>query len=224
MNAYETAQAWNITGTDAGVVAALKATGVTVRKIDLAYLMELLNFRGMLRKTDGAAGSERWVGTLQNLKSALIAMNQTDAVTAYETWFSHVTNPRQSYWDTTIPAYAAGFRAMKMSFADQPTMPSLADFEAVEALGGGSKFETLDESEYSAQRQQAEDDAAAARAAEEAANAAAALAELIANKQAALAESNDACIRVIRDTEDVTQEAVLAAFTTRLAETWPVEV
>lgn len=61
-------------------------------------------------------------------------------------------------------------------------------------------------------------------AAEAAANAAAALAELIANKQAALAESNDACIRVIRETEDVTQAAVLAAFTTRLAETWPVEV
>ena len=38
MNAYETAQAWNITGTDAEIVVALQATGVTVRKIDLAYV------------------------------------------------------------------------------------------------------------------------------------------------------------------------------------------
>jgi len=156
MNAYETAQAWNITGTDAEIVAALKATGVTVRKIDLAYLMELLNFRGMLRKTDGAAGSERWVGTLQNLKSALIAMNQTDAVTAYETWFSHVTNPRQTHWDTTQVAYAAGFWAMKQAFADGENMPSLADFAAVAGLGGGWKFAGLTVEEFAAQRISAE--------------------------------------------------------------------
>lgn len=209
MNAYETAQALGITGTDAEIVAALKATGVTVRKIDLAYLMELLNFRGMLRKTDGAAGSERWVGTLQNLKSALIAMNQTDAVTAYETWFSHVTNPRQSYWDTTLPAYAAGFCAMKMSFADQPTMPTLADFEAVEALGGGSTFESLDEAEYSAQRHQAEADAAAAL-----------LEVQRVAKQGYLAEANDTAIHAIDGNPTIAKADVVAAFTARLAEVW----
>lgn len=209
MNAYETAQSLGITGTDAEIVAALQATGVTVRKIDLAYLMELLNFRGMLRKTDGAAGSERWVGTLQNLKAALIALNQADAVIAYETWFSHVTNPRQSYWDTTLPSYAAGFRAMKISFADQPTMPTLADFEAVEALGGGSKFEGLDEAEYSAQRQQAEADAAAAL-----------LEGQRVAKQSYLAEANDTAIHAIDGHPAITQADVLAAFTARLAEVW----
>lgn len=60
--------------------------------------------------------------------------------------------------------------------------------------------------------------------AEAAANTAAALTELIAEKQGALSGANDVCIRVIRDTEDVTQEAVLAAFTARLAELWPEEV
>jgi hypothetical protein len=158
MNAIETAAAVGITGTDAEIVAGLKSTGVTVRKIDLAYLMELLNFRGMLRKTDGAGGSERWVGTLQNLKAALVSLGQADAVAAYETWFSHVTNPRQSNWDTTLPAYAAGFLAMRTMFAGAPSMPTEADFAAVAALGGGWRFETLTEQQLSEERQQAKAD------------------------------------------------------------------
>lgn len=136
---------------DAEAVAVLQASGVTARKIDLAYLMELLNFRGMLRKTDGSGGQERWVGTLQNIKSALVAMNQTTLVAAYETWFSHVTNPRQSYWDTTKPDYAAGFWAMKAAFADHDGMPSSEDFAAVAALGGGWLFADLTAEQYAAQ-------------------------------------------------------------------------
>ena len=141
--------------TDAEAVAALQASGVTARKIDLAYLMELLNFRGMLRKTDGSGGQERWVGTLQNIKAALVALNQTAMVTAYETWFSHVTNPRQSYWDTTQPEYAAGFWAMKTAFADGDGMPSSADFAAVAALGGGWLFADLTIEQYAAQKAEA---------------------------------------------------------------------
>ena len=141
--------------TDAEAVAALQASGVTARKIDLAYLMELLNFRGMLRKTDGSGGQERWVGTLQNLKAALVAMNQTAMVTAYETWFSHVTNPRQSYWDTTKAEYAAGFWSMKMAFADGEGMPSSEDFAAVAALGGGWLFADLTIEQYAEKKAQA---------------------------------------------------------------------
>ena len=141
--------------TDAEAVAALQASGVTARKIDLAYLMELLNFRGMLRKTDGSGGQERWVGTLQNLKAALVELNQTAMVMAYETWFSHVTNPRQSYWDTTRPEYAAGFWSMKTAFADGPSMPSSADFAAVAALGGGWLFADLTAEQYAEKKAQA---------------------------------------------------------------------
>lgn len=156
MNAYEKAQQLGLTGTDAEIVVALRATGVTARKIDLSYLMELLNFRGMLRKTDGSGGQERWIGTLQNLKSALVAMNQTEAVTAYETWFSHVTNPRQIHWDTTLPQYAAGFLAMKTSFADAPNMPTSDDFAAVAGLGGGWLYTDLTVEQFESQRLAAE--------------------------------------------------------------------
>lgn len=148
MNAYEKSQELGLTGTDADIVAALQSTGVTALKIDLAYLMELLNFRGMLRKTDGSGGQERWIGTLQNLKGVLVAMELTDQVTAYETWFSHVTNPRQTHWDTTLPEHAAGLWAMRNSFADGETMPTSADFIAVASLGGGWMFANLTVAEF----------------------------------------------------------------------------
>lgn len=156
MNAYEKSVELGLTGEPAEIVAALRATGVTARKVDLAYLMELLNFRGMLRKTDGSGGQERWIGTLQNLKSALIALNQTAAVTAYDTWFSHVTNPRQTHWDTSLPEYAAGFWSMKESFAGGEGMPSAEDFAAVAGLGGGWLFADLTPEQFTEQKTSAE--------------------------------------------------------------------
>jgi hypothetical protein len=158
MNAYQRAQSLNLTGTDAEIVAKLQT--VTAGPISLAYLMELLNFRGMLRKTDGLNGQERWIGTLPNLKAALIALNQTASVAAYEMWFSHVTNPRQTSWDTTIPDYSAPFAAMKTAFADQEGMPTSADFAAVVDLGGGKPYENLTVEQYQSQKTAAESEAA----------------------------------------------------------------
>ena len=152
MNAYEKAQSMSLSGTDAEIVAALKSTGVTANPISLAYLMEMLNLRGMLRKTDGSGWQERWVGTLQNLKAALVAMGLTDQVTAYEMWFSHVTNPRQTSWDTTLSEYAAGFWAMKLNFAGVENMPSQEDFSAIAALGGGWLFADLTVEQFTEQR------------------------------------------------------------------------
>lgn len=156
MNAFEKAHSLSLSGTDAEIVAALKATGVTAESISLAYLMEMLNLRGMLRKTDGSGGQERWVGTLQNLKADLVAMQLTDQVTAYEMWFSHVTNPRQTRWDTTLQEYAAGFWSMKLNFAGVENMPSEADFAAIAALGGGWLFADLTVEQFAAQRTAAE--------------------------------------------------------------------
>lgn len=158
--AFEFAQQLGLTGTDSEIVDQLAALGVTERPISLAYLMEMLNLRGMLRKTDGSGGQERWVGTLQNLKAALVAMNQTEAVTAYETWFSHVTNPRQVSWDTTLSEYAAGFWAMRQNFAGVENMPSVADFAAIADLGGGWKFATLTVQQFADQRTLAAKEAA----------------------------------------------------------------
>lgn len=156
MNAYEKSIELGLTGTDAEIVAALTASGVTSTKIDLAYLMELLNFRGMLRKTDGSGGQERWIGTLQHLKAALVAANHTAAVSAYETWFSHVTNPRQTHWGTSRPEYAAGFWWMRSTFAGGDGMPSSEDFAAVASLGGGWMFADLTVEQFAAQRTSAE--------------------------------------------------------------------
>lgn len=150
MNAYELSLSLGLTGTDQEKVDTLKT--ITANPIRLDYLLEMLNFRGMLRKTDGSQGQERWVGTLQNLKAALIALNLTEKVTAYEMWFSHVTNPRQVTWDTRFPQWAAAFYAMELAFADQPNMPSQADFDAVVALGGGRPYKDLTTTEYAAQR------------------------------------------------------------------------
>lgn len=152
MNAYQYALQNGLVGTDQEIVTQLVASGVTAAPIDLAYLMETLNFRGMLRKTDGAGGTERWIGTLPNLKAALIALSQTEAVVGYETWFSHVTNPRQLKWATNQPEYAAPFWALRNAFADQETMPTSADFAAIAALGGGWLFADLTVEQYAADK------------------------------------------------------------------------
>lgn len=154
MNGYEKAASIGISGTAVEIVAMLRT--LTAQSISLAYLMELLNFRGMLRKTDGQNGQERWIGTLPNLKAALIAMGQTASVAAYEMWFSHVTNPRQTSWDTSLPAYAASFAAMEAAFAGQENMPTQADFDAVVALGGGRPYADLTVELYSSQKEAAE--------------------------------------------------------------------
>ena len=154
MNGYEKAAALGLSGTTAENVAVLQT--LTAQPISLAYLMELLNFRGMLRKTDGQNGQERWIGTLPNLKAALIAIDQTASVAAYEMWFSHVTNPRQTSWDTSLPDYAASFAAMEAAFAGQENMPTQADFDAVVALGGGRPYAALTVEQFEAQAAAAE--------------------------------------------------------------------
>ena len=160
MNAYEMSVSLGLTGTDQEKVDVLKT--LTANPIRLDYLLEMLNFRGMLRKTDGSQGQERWVGTLQNLKAALIALNLAEKVTAYEMWFSHVTNPRQTTWDTRFPQWAAAFYEMELAFAGQSNMPSQADFDAVVSLGGGRPYKTLTLTEYAAQRSAAQAAAALA--------------------------------------------------------------
>jgi len=162
MNAYETSINLGLTGTDAEQVATLKATGVTARPIVLAELLFLLNFRGMLTKLVNNNSDEKWSGTVLAMKAAIAA----DAVaTAHvDRWLSHITNPRNTHWDTTDANYAAPFWAMSQAVAGGPGMPSAADFAAVAALGGGWLFADLTAERFAAQRT-----AATALAAKEAA-------------------------------------------------------
>jgi hypothetical protein len=141
MNGYEKAQSLGLTGTAEEKAAVLRT--ITATPIRLEFLMEVLNFRGMLRKTDGSGGTERWQGTLQAMKAALVSLGMTQYVESYELWFSHVTNPRQVSWNTAQPEFATAFALMEQNFADQPGMPTSADFEAVAALGGGRPYRTI---------------------------------------------------------------------------------
>jgi hypothetical protein len=150
MNAYETSINLGLTGTDAEQVATLKATGVTARPIILAELLFLLNFRGMLTKLVNNNSDEKWSGTVLAMKAAIAA----DAVaTAHvDRWLSHITNPRNTHWDTTDANYAAPFWAMSQAVAGGPGMPSVEDFAAVAALGGGWLFADLTAEQFAAQR------------------------------------------------------------------------
>jgi hypothetical protein len=150
MNAYETSINLGLTGTDAEQVATLKTTGVTARPIVLAELLFLLNFRGMLTKLVNNNSDEKWSGTVLAMKAAIAA----DAVaTAHvDRWLSHITNPRNTHWDTTDSAYSAPFWAMAQAVAGGQGMPSAADFAAVAALGGGWLFADLTAEQFAAQR------------------------------------------------------------------------
>ena len=154
MNAYETSISLGLTGTNAEKVATLKATGVTARSIVLSDLLFLLNFRGMLTKLVSNNSDEKWSGTVLAMKAAIAG----DAVaTAHvDRWLSHITNPRNTHWDTTDANYAGAFWALSQAVAGGPGMPSVADFAAVAALGGGWLFADLTAEQFAAQRATAE--------------------------------------------------------------------
>jgi hypothetical protein len=213
MNSYQYAIDNNVTGTDEEIVDQLIARGVTAAPIELVYLMELLNFRGMLRKTDGNAGDERWKGTLQNIKAALVAMGMTAEVEGFETWFSHVTNPRQSRWDTSRPEYAAQFWAMRVAFADKPGMPTAEDFGAIASLGGGWLFAGLTIEIYQADKL-AHETLEAERIAEE--EVAQAVRLNVARRNQAYSALLDAARWVESQEQCPTQEALLAYLTPNL--------
>lgn len=162
MNAYEKAQSLSLIGTDAEIVALLKATGVTARPIVLAELLFLLNFRGMLTKLVSNNADEKWTGSVLAMKAAIA--DDPVATADVDRWLSHITNPRNTNWDTTDSAYSAPFWAMAQAVAGGPKMPSVEDFAAVAALGGGWLFADLTVEQFASQRTTAESEAASTAA------------------------------------------------------------
>jgi hypothetical protein len=154
MNAYAKAQALGLTGTDAEIVAALQSTGVTARSIVLSELLFLLNFRGMLTKLVSNNADEKWTGSVLAMKSAIAA--DPTATAHVDRWLSHITNPRNTHWDTSDANYAAPFWAMAQAVAGGELMPSVEDFAAVAALGGGWLFADLTAEQFAAERAAAE--------------------------------------------------------------------
>lgn len=161
MNAYEKAQSLGLTGTDAEIVATLKATGMTASKIALADLLFTLNNRGMLvRLIRPVDTGEKWSGTVVNMVLAVNAGGSPQHAAAVNQWFSHITNDRNQFFDTTVPEFSAPFWALAQSMGGMQNMPSAADFAAVAALGGGWLFADLTAEQFAAQRIAAEASAA----------------------------------------------------------------
>jgi hypothetical protein len=149
MTGYEKAKALGLTNTEADLA---KLRAITATPILLAPLTILLNFNGMLRKTDGNTGSEKWTGTLLNMKAVIASSGDEASLASYETWFSHITNPRAVEWDTTEPQWTEPFMKMIATFADQPTMPTLEQFNSVLALGGGRPYSDYTAEQYEIDR------------------------------------------------------------------------
>ena len=154
MNAYQLSQSLGLNGTDAEIVAQVKATGLTARKIKLSDLLFLLNFRGMLTKLVSNNADEKWTGSVLAMKAAISA--DPVATGHVDRWLSHITNPRNTDWDTADVTYAAPFWALSKAVAGGEGMPTIEDFAAVAALGGGWLYADLTVEQFAAQRTEAE--------------------------------------------------------------------
>ena len=153
MNAYEWAQRLGFAGTDQQIVDQLKATGLTPNRIPLADLLFTLNNRGMLiRLIRPADTGEKWAGSVVNMVLALNASGTPEQAFAVNKWFSHITNDRNQFFDTTDPTLAAPFWQLYTLLAGVEGMPSAEDFKAVAALGGGWLFDGLTVERYTADK------------------------------------------------------------------------
>jgi len=157
MNAYETAQSLQLTGTDAEIVAALRATGLTHNKISIGDLLFLLRNRAMMTRLIRPADTgEKWGGSLISLILYATDYAPSEVSRSIETFFSHITDDRSQFFDTTMLAHSAAFWAMAEGFGGTPTMPTIDDFTAVAALGGGWRFADLTAEQFAEQRADAE--------------------------------------------------------------------
>lgn len=127
----------------AEIADALNADRRTIRKIDLGELLFLMNNRGMLTRLmypdeDGI----KWAGTVVNMVKHVRA-NAPQFAPTINQWFSHITNDRNTNFDTSDATYAASFQLIRSNFAGQTGMPTVADFDAIAGLGGGYRFNNV---------------------------------------------------------------------------------
>lgn len=153
MNSFAHAKSLGLIGTDAEIVEQLLASGVTARPIALDELLYTLNMRGMLVKlASPGGGGEKWTGSIMALIGAINQVGSEPQKLAVAIWFSHITNSRNTRWDTTKPEHAAPFWQLYLAFGNQPGMPTVADFETITALGGGWLFADLTIEQYQLDR------------------------------------------------------------------------
>ncbi len=155
MNAYETAVSIGITGDVVTQYNTFKQYGLTKNKIAIGDLLFLLSDRDMMvRLIRPADTGEKWSGSLINLILYINSVGTPEQIVGVNKFFSHITNDRNTWFDTTNPNYSGPLLVMRSLFADQPTMPTSADFDALAGLGGGYVCGTLEE--FTNQRDEAE--------------------------------------------------------------------
>ena len=138
---------------DQAILDALHADRRTYRPVALDSLLYTMNLRGMLSRADhNDEQGSKWRGTIRNVSIAVQTSGDTEAADNFLKWFSHITNDRNSVFNLNDASFAASFAAIKSTFADGPTFPTTEDFEAIEELGGGLKYASVELSEVIATR------------------------------------------------------------------------
>ena len=124
---------------NAEIAAEITACGCTHHDIDLGELFYMMNFRDMLTKEVGNDAAKKWHGSVLDMKAAVEASGNADALAAIDRWLSHITNPRNATWQTSKPEYSAQFYALYQLFNNPPNdqIFNEGDLDAIYALGGG---------------------------------------------------------------------------------------
>jgi len=123
------------------IAAILQTDFRTVSVVSLNDLLFTLNNRGMLvRLIRPADTGEKWAGSVVNMILHVNTNGTAEEATAVNQWFSHITNDRNNTFDTTDATFAGLVGLMQATFGGQPTMPTVADFDAIFDLGGGRRF------------------------------------------------------------------------------------
>lgn len=193
MNAYEKSQSLGIIGTDAEILSKMSA--MTDRNVSRDDLVLWLQDNGYWEETPGGMIGDLVAGYAASTGAL---RKRFDRVWRWlykrlESDVLRTTHPTQS---TDVLAVINRISTITNGIRNQYF-----------ALGGGAPYRATTEVEFAVQRT--------------ATQTAAANQLLRTTKQASLAEANDICIHLIDNTPASTQAEVLAAFTTRLAATWP---
>jgi hypothetical protein len=202
---------------------ALKVTRSMIKTDELKFLMRERALLVKLAYEDPTTGM-KWNGTIVNMINALksgtsdpdpiIAGSYMESLVEVNRWFSHITDPDSKNFDTTNPTIGGDLAKMATQFGGQASMPSVADFTAVVALGGGWVYGDLTVGIFQQLRVDAE--AAAIAAAEVAAEEEAAL--LLLTERAGFHERFDAMLNQFSTTEQPLGAASLRV----MADEWEI--
>jgi len=134
MNAYQTAKKYELTGTDAEIVAIIRK--LTIKNVSLAGLRQYLRDNEMLFQTRTG-----WDGTLAAVNNPSI-----------DKLIDALGDPRQQTISTTEPRWAVPFHDTVVGLLAGGVLTQ-QQADAVMALGGGYQFADLTVEDYTEQKE-----------------------------------------------------------------------